>query len=364
MGNTPNQARGHYWLLIGSAPSGPFTVEQVHAKLTAREITWEILACPLGGTAWLPLARTLGLGPPQAPASIRPVTPVPTAAVTANPNREMKALPANASGAEVSSPREAQRIETPQEVGSSLGSKTPAHTPNWAGVAVTLVVLAFLGWLGYEWLRPLTPREVCERLDKVHTAKEACRYCTLNFQPAIEAMYRQHTPDSADDKYEYTQEGEAPPGIGGYFVGIRGQFHVPEERRRVQVDGVIHLIKSDGWKIEDMYFLSVDRQLLPEPISMASNYHLFFDQPPGSDPIVQSAITPGPAKTAPTQAKAWYDNRVVQGTVSRGIYAFLSSGGGKALGAFLLVVLVGIIRFGREIFASLASGFSGQQRCG
>jgi len=201
----------------------------------------------------------------------------------------------------------------------------------------------------------LTPREVCERFDRAGTAKDAKRYCTLNMHAAVEALHRQKLPES-DDPFEYTQESEAPPGVGGYFVGLRGQYYVPEERRRVQVDGVIHLIESDGWKIEDVYFLSIDRQALPQPLSLAGNTHLLGDPQPGANPQAQPARPQGSSPATMTQAKAWYDNRGVQHAAGRGIAHFLSSGGGKAVGVILLGVVVAVFRFGKELLDYFTSG--------
>ncbi len=127
----------------------------------------------------------------------------------------------------------------------------------------------------------------------------------------------------------------------------------------MQFDGVYHLIKSDGWKIEEMYCVSVDRQQLPQPISIARAYALLLGQQPGG-PFAQHAPRNGPAATTPTQAKAWYDSRGVQQATSRGIAHLLTSGGGKALGAVLLAAIVAVVRFGREIVALLGPVFSGQ----
>ena len=58
-----------YWLLIGNVPSGPFTVEQIHAQLAAGDVTWQTTACPLTGNTWLPLVQVPGFGPVTAPST-------------------------------------------------------------------------------------------------------------------------------------------------------------------------------------------------------------------------------------------------------------------------------------------------------
>ncbi|VTT98787.1 unnamed protein product [Gemmataceae bacterium] len=64
----PAPPAAQFWLLTGEVPSGPFSVEQIHAKIAGSEATWQTLACPVGGSNWLPVVRTAGLGPPT-PAS-------------------------------------------------------------------------------------------------------------------------------------------------------------------------------------------------------------------------------------------------------------------------------------------------------
>ncbi len=72
-------------------PTGPFTPAQIHAKLTAGEATWQTPACPVGGTTWLPLRETTGIGPvPPPPTPGRPggsgeADPKPAEAVAAPP---------------------------------------------------------------------------------------------------------------------------------------------------------------------------------------------------------------------------------------------------------------------------------------
>ena len=52
-----------YWLNTGETPAGPFTLDQVHAELAAGRATWQTSACLFGGTVWLPLLKTPGIGP-------------------------------------------------------------------------------------------------------------------------------------------------------------------------------------------------------------------------------------------------------------------------------------------------------------
>ena len=65
---TPTPA-AQFWLMTGEVPSGPFTVEQVHAEVAAGRATWQTLACPVGtaDATWRPLVQTAGIGPLATP---------------------------------------------------------------------------------------------------------------------------------------------------------------------------------------------------------------------------------------------------------------------------------------------------------
>ncbi len=58
---------------------------EIHAKLSAGEITWQTRAAPMGSSDWLPLLHTPGLGPPTLD---QPSTPPPVRAES-SPNRVM-----------------------------------------------------------------------------------------------------------------------------------------------------------------------------------------------------------------------------------------------------------------------------------
>ncbi len=231
-----------------------------------------------------------------------------------------------------------------------------AASGGFLNVVALLLVLAGGGWLASYALRPLTPREVCEHFNEAKTPAEAKKYCTLNLQPAVDALLRQKSSDS-DEPFEFTQESQAPPDVGGYYVGFRGQTCIPEQHRRVQVDGVIHLIKAETWKVEDRYFLSVDRQPLPQPISLASDYALMLEDQTGATPP-----TPAPrssqAAAAQTKAKSWYDDPTVRQNTARTIGGWLSSGGGKVIWAALAAIGLGLLRFIKELLL----GSSGEQK--
>ncbi len=234
-----------------------------------------------------------------------------------------------------------------------------------------LALLAF-GALVVGPLLPLEPREVCERFGRARTAKEAQAYCTLNMQPFLEAAFRQQQSSDSKDSFEFKQEGDAPAEMGGYLVGFRGLFYFPEKRRQTQIDGVFHLIKSSGWKIEDMYLVAVDHQQLEEPISVAHYYLLLQEQQPQPqqvaqpDPAYETTNQPQPrqlarplagsetSKGAPSKAKEWYSDPKVQAGAGRAASRLLVYEGGKPLMALLLAVGAGVAALFRRITRSKA----------
>src|SRR4051794_40459143 len=44
-----------FWLMTGDVPGGPFTLAQLQLKLSKREISRQLLACPLGSNKWRPI---------------------------------------------------------------------------------------------------------------------------------------------------------------------------------------------------------------------------------------------------------------------------------------------------------------------
>ena len=167
-------------------------------------------------------------------------------------------------------------------------------------------------------------------------------------------MFRQPQQPDTDDQFEVTQGGDAPPDIGGHFVSFRGRIYIPEERRRVQLDGVFHLIQSNGWRIEDMYFLSADRQPFPQAISMARDFNLLLEpQPVAGNPLVHAPLQP--AVLNAVKAKAWYEHRVPLVGVAKIISAFFSSKAAKTIGAILLVVRLSGKKRCHDAWSSLSS---------
>src|SRR5262245_49294331 len=56
-----------YYLLMENLPTGPFSAAEIHAQLESGKVLLQTQVCPVGGSAWLPIMETPGLGPPPLP---------------------------------------------------------------------------------------------------------------------------------------------------------------------------------------------------------------------------------------------------------------------------------------------------------
>lgn len=116
-----------FWLMTGEVPSGPFTVDQVHAEVAAGRATWQTLACPVGtaDATWRPLVQTAGIGP-LVVASGSAELPVP-----AEPN------PLPATVPETEPPATGQRSKS---------------VPRWLG-AVAVALIPAVAYFGGKWVQ-------------------------------------------------------------------------------------------------------------------------------------------------------------------------------------------------------------------
>src|SRR4051812_8603369 len=115
-----------FWLLTGEVPTGPFSVDQVHAKIASGDATWQTPACAVGGSNWLPIVRTPGIGPsapPRTAAETRsPDAHPPSAPVASIPSTNKPAAAGNLEGSVAAkSPASANRA-TPSPDASSSAS--------------------------------------------------------------------------------------------------------------------------------------------------------------------------------------------------------------------------------------------------
>lgn len=295
-------AANQFWLLTGEAPTGPFTVAQIHAMLASGKATWQTSASPVGEGTWRPLMQIPGIGPgTETTARSEPGTFVPK-------------------------PIEEPRIETPQANPAPVPNAATATSPGVEAATgfVVLVVLGLLGWLAYEWIRPLTATEVCKKLDTVQTPVEAKKYVTPRMYAVMEAMFADPAPSDPNDTFEWTQE------TNGLFpntkrVGFRGSWYVAEAGKRVRVQGHCNVVESDGWKVDDMVFTGVDGASLPAPVSLA-------------DEVLKTKPSANQTKPA-TDANRERRNRNTLAGLAIAGWALIKGGGLKVIG----VVALGVI---------------------
>lgn len=74
-----------------------------------------------------------------------------------------------------------------------------------------------------------------------------------------------------NDSFTWTQETDGPQP-GTRLVGFRGSFFLPEAGKWVSMEGHCRLVKSDGWKVDDMVVTGIEGAALPGPVSLAEEY--------------------------------------------------------------------------------------------
>lgn len=216
-------------------------------------------------------------------------------------------------------------------------SISPGSSANWVWPSVSGIPLAFMALFAFviEPLRPLEPREVCERFVAANSSKEGEKYVTLNLVPALRALDKLPQNDDPFD-FELTEENLAPADVGGYFVGCRGSF--VEAGQHTQIEGFFHLVQRNGeWKIEDIYFTAMNRQPLERWVSMAQDYQMMLNPSapqtvPGGAPPARPGLAPSsPSKGSAKSSGPYISNR------SKAYFAFL-------LGAAVLTGLGKLLR--------------------
>ena len=137
MGSDQAGTELRYWLLVGSVPSGPYTTEQVHAKLASGEVTGDTRACRLGDSRWLPLIKTPSFGPSSRQANIPSLARIPPTAI-ADSNCLGPAAKEVEASANIRESRQAtttKKTEPDIKSGSRVG---------WAGGAGTILVIVVM----------------------------------------------------------------------------------------------------------------------------------------------------------------------------------------------------------------------------
>jgi len=279
-------ANKRYWLLLGT-PKGPYLASEVLSRIALGEVAPETPICEEGSEYWMPVSRWReSIDPiPISPSETPRVTSVPVLVPTESPT-----VPSRQDTPTVTAPSFSPSAET---VGIAIG------------IAILLVGVALVAGAGYglyEWLRPLSAKEACLRFSAASTPYEAKKYASPRMHTAINSLFSDKTPNDPNDTFDLTTEIDGPqPFIK--LVGFRGQLFIEEAGRRVKMEGHCRMVKSDGWKVDDMVFTNVDGQFLPSP------YSIVDEQKKTSSLWSSSSKNAGTSKADPQvrDTRAWYE---------------------------------------------------------
>ena len=268
----PAPPADQFWLLTGEVPTGPFTVTQIHEKIAAGDATWQTPACPVGGSKWLPLFQTPGIGPnadgadatpsvaePKRPTPPPLPTPTPTPAI---PHTPFTPAPIAASDAPAPS------AEPPKSAAGTTSTGVAVWRPM---IVLALIAVGVVGYWLYGAFRSPTAIEVCRKLDGAKTAEEAKKHVTARMHPLVDAEYAAGQHADPNTEFVFTQEVDGPKP-DTKLVGFRGFFFLPEAGRRVWIEGHFIVVKSDGWKVDDMIVTGAEGVSLPGPVSLVEEY--------------------------------------------------------------------------------------------
>jgi hypothetical protein len=228
---------------------------------------------------------------------------------------------------------------------------------SWVLPVVSGVPLAILAVLALVVgpLMPLEPRQVCERFMQASSEYGMKEHATKNLWPAIAALAKAPSKGDLFDG-ELTEEGPAPPDIGGYVVGFRVFFsEFGENHRR---EGFFHVVERSGlWKIDDVVVTSIDHRPL-ESWSLLSRDFVFMMPPPAENRGGNQAnAKPVADRNGKVPEKQWFEKP----GVIPGICRILGSRVGKGIGLTLLAALAVIAKFGKGL-AKLVSPSSAESK--
>lgn len=295
-----------YWLLTGEVPAGPFSVAELHASLASGKATWQTLACPVGGGAWVPLLRMPGFGPsaseeraaPAAGESDSPSPVIRNEPIWPAPAPDAAAVAAAAVVAPASAPAPAYTYPMAHAAPTATPPEPSAPAPATSGfeIAAGLAVIAAIlfgvvaaGYGLYEWIRPLSATEVCHKFDEAKTAADTKKFATPRMHPLIDFLYAQKSPNDPNDAFEWTQEVDGPRA-DTKLVGFRGSTFDAEAGKRVNLEGCFLMVRADGWKVDDFIITGFEGVSLPAPFSFVDDLRR----------STAPAGAPGSPKPAPT----------------------------------------------------------------
>lgn len=247
-----------YWLLVNNVPQGPFSALDLHGKLKAGEISWDSMVCQVGQPAWLPMRSTPTLVPQAQHSDVSP----------------------NVSGVNTPSTPTATNLQ-------HLFNRPEIY--KYVLISLAVAVGGILLW--YFIPGPKSPVEPCYRYFAAKDIIELRAISTSNLHPIFNAMF-QGPVHNLGQNMRFIDQSPAPTKFQGHFVSFYFE-DLDDNQRSISIEGVFHLLDTGGWKIEDIYFLSMNNQPLEKPISMAHGYWTLIGKPVPSQSRMKQTIFSG-----------------------------------------------------------------------
>lgn len=257
-------AASWYYMRDGLNKTGPLTAAELRALAASGGLSSSDVVFREGMAKWEPAGRVRGLfknevaGPPSKAGTL-PTHPVST----------------TSSGVAVDAAARTTVTSSDRQNGSTgaieTGAPAQAHAPTFtihSRLQIFLGLAAVLVAVIYYWTRPLTPIDVCRRLEACKGPKEAARYLTLRMQPAFANFGTLGMPN---EEFEWGEEQPAPASLHGRIVHCRFKCCGQNPGSRGLYDLAFHLVQADGaWKIDDIVYIAKDGVLFDPPSSFVA----------------------------------------------------------------------------------------------
>jgi hypothetical protein len=205
---------------------------------------------------------------------------------------------------------------TPTAPPPILTSRAPHSAPEksarlrWATFGTCIVASIALA---YSLLRPLTPREVCEKVTAAKSVAEAEPFVSRSVRALLSDLFRQRLGvRPSTESTEWLGEEDAPPHLGGRYVYCRSRSWDSVGGDSDVGRMAFYVVKTDAWRIEDVFVLEMNGRAFEPPVSLvAAHRQGAFGTPLGDSP-------PAPAASS-SKKSIW--KFAIAWTVLRGIAA-------------------------------------------
>jgi len=266
-----------YYSHDGKERCGPVSSEELQSLAKSGRLTPSDWVCRQGTLDWFPASRVQRLF-----SSTQPVLPPLSGESRREPAKSTQSF---------APPFEALATESAQQQAngargeSAVSMAMTAWLPGALAVAGLIIAAAL-----YYWSMPLTPFEVCRRIENCGEPREAAPYLTFRMQPAFAAIGG--LKGSPNDRVEWGAEEHAPPAWGGRLVRCRFESRAAVAEYRGLMDLAFHLVQADGaWKIDDLVYLAKDEVPFEPPRSLVAMHSA------GLLPIATAALKPPAERT-------------------------------------------------------------------